>query len=585
MVRNLENSTHGRIVNDPAKQERDYLAQLAGLRERQWPANVPTEARYPLGQKPLTEYLRHWASVVPDKPAIEFYGMTLTYAQLDEQSDRFANVLRGLGISPGDRVAVFMPNCPQFNITYWGIMKTGAVHVPVSPLSKDLELRHELGDARPKVVVCFDALLPLTRPVCEDLGIENIFITSYSELKPENPTMPLPEFFDLPKTEAADGVIDFYAALNGASPKALDYVPDLDDIAALNYTGGTTGLPKGCVHTHRNILHTLGSYSTVVFGEKAGVSDEIHLCFLPQFWIAGENTAVLLPIFEGATTVLLSRWDAVAFMTAVQHYRASLTFMLVDSIDDVLNQSALGNYDLGSLKTTCCVSFIKKINKDYRERWRALTGATIFEAAYGMTETHTCDTFTRGFQEDDLDLGFDPTFVGLPVPGCEIKICEFGSNELKPNGEEGEINIRTPSLLKGYWEKPDLNAKLFSDGWFKTGDLGMFTEDGFLRYLGRRKEMLKVSGMSVFPTELEAIMGRNPAIAACGVVGREDERKGQVPVAFVVLKPGSVETEESLRAWCKQSMSIYKVPEIRLMEALPMTATGKIIKVELEKNL
>lgn len=566
-------------------QEADYLAQLAALRTERWPQGVPMEPGYPHGERPMSEYLRHWASVVPEKPAIEFYGRTMTFADLDEQSDRFANVLHGLGIEPGDRVAVFMPNCPQFNIAYWGIMKAGAVHVPVSPLSKDMELRHELGDASPKAVVCFDQLLPLTRPVCDDFGIEHVFITSYSELRPEDPTMSLPEFFDLPKVEATDGVIDFYAALAGASAEPLDYVPGLDDIAALNYTGGTTGLPKGCIHTHRNILYTMAAFYPIVFGETTDASDSVQLSFLPQFWIAGENTGVLMPIFAGSTMVLLARWDAVAFMESVQHYKVNQCIMLVDSIDDVLNQESLGSYDLTSIDTTPCVSFIKKINKDYRNRWRDVTGATIFETAFGMTETHTCDTYTRGFQDDDFDLSFDPTFVGLPVPGTEIKIADFETGELKPIGEEGEINIRTPSLLKGYWEKPEVNEELFDDGWFKTGDLGTFTKEGFLRYLGRRKEMLKVNGMSVFPTELEAIMGRNPEIAACGVVGREDEQKGQVPVAFIVLKPGSGETEESLRAWCKDSMSVYKVPEIRLMNSLPMTATGKIIKVDLEKSL
>lgn len=563
--------------------EQDYLSTLRDLRSRYWPEGAPTKPHYVHGEKPLAEYLRHWAETIPGKPAIEFYGNTLTFQQLNEQSDRFANVLRDLGIEPGDRVAVFMPNCPQFNVAYWGIMKAGAVHVPVSPLSKDMELRHELGDARPKAVFCFDALLPLTKPVCDDLGIEHVFITSYSELRPGQPTIPLPEFFDAPKVVPTDGVIDFYGALGEASAEPLDYSPGLDDIAALNYTGGTTGLPKGCIHTHRNILYTMASFYPVVFGDTTEASNAVQLSFLPQFWIAGENTGVLMPIFAGSTLVLLARWDAVAFMEAVQHYKVNQCIMLVDSVDDVLNQDTLGNYDLASIDATPCVSFIKKLNKEYRRRWRELTGATMFETAYGMTETHTCDTFTRGLQDDNFDLSFDPTFVGLPVPGTEIKIADFETGELKPLGEEGEINVRTPSLLKGYWDKPDLNATLFNDGWFKTGDLGLITEEGFVRYLGRRKEMLKVNGMSVFPTELEAIMGRNDQIAACGVIGREDELKGQVPVAFVTLKPGSEETEESLRAWCKQSMSSYKVPEIRLMDALPMTATGKIIKVELEK--
>jgi len=563
--------------------EAAYLAELKALWARSWPENTPTEPRYPHGEQPLFEYLRHWARTLPEKPAIEFYGRTFTFAELDDLSDRFARLLRELGIRKGDRVAVFMPNCPQFNIAYWGIMKAGAVHVPVSPLSKDLELRHELGDARPMAVLCFDALLPLVRPVRDDLGIQHVLITSYSELRPKSPTVLLPDLFDLPKTEAGAEEIDFLPALAGMLSGAMDDAPSLDDIAALNYTGGTMGLPKGCVHTHRNILQTMATYMPVVFGELSAASTSVQLSFLPQFWIAGENTGVLAPVFAGATLVLLARWDVLAFMQAVQHYGVNETFMLVDSVDEVLNHPEIDHYNLNSINTTPCVSFIKKLNRDFRRLWRERTGSVLFEAAYGMTETHTCDTFTRGFQKGDFDLSFNPSFVGLPVPGTEIKIADFETGELKPLGEEGEINIRTPSLLKGYWEKPEVNAALFADGWFRTGDLGMLTEEGFLRYLGRRKEMLKVNGMSVFPTEIEAIMGQHPSLAACGVIGRPDKQKGQVPVAFVKLKDGAGDSEESLRQWCRQAMSIYKVPEIRIVESLPMTATGKIIKAELER--
>jgi len=172
------------------------------------------------------------------------------------------------------------------------------------------------------------------------------------------------------------------------------------------------------------------------------------------------------------------------------------------------------------------------------------------------------------------------------VPGAEIKICDFETGQLLPLGSEGEILLRTPTMMKGYWNKPEVNATLFVEGgWYRTGDLGMLTEQGYFRYLGRRKEMLKVNGMSVFPTEVESMLGQHPAVAACGVVGRPDERKGQVPVAFITLKTGYEETEESMRDWCREAMAIFKVPEVRIVERLPMTATGKIRKVELEKTL
>ncbi|SDP72003.1 AMP-binding protein [Desulforhopalus singaporensis] len=566
--------------------EKSYLKKLHDLWKKNWPKNAPNKPHYPKGEKPICEYLTEWARENPDKKAIRFYGYDISYKELDLASNRFANLLINLGIKPGEGVALFMPSCPQFNIAYFGIMKCGAIHVPVSPLSKEMELKHQLGDSKPKVVFCFDALLPVLEPVCQNLGIEHIIATSYSELKQDCSTIQLPDFFKIPKVDLKDGIIDFFPALNEVSDAPPDHTPALDDVAALNYTGGTTGLPKGCVHTHRNLIYTAAAFMLIVFGHTENkASDKIMMTYLPQFWIAGETTGLLFPVFHGATVVMLARWDTVAFMEAVDHYKVNQCIMLVDSIDDVLNHPKLSDYDLHSMELTPCISFIKKLNKDYRNKWEKVTGSTMFETTYGMTETHSCDTFTKGFQDDDFDLSVSPAFVGIPVPGTEIKICDFITGELKPFEEEGEIVVRTPTLLKGYWNMPDSNAELFFNGWFRTGDLGTITKDGFLRYLGRRKEMLKVNGMSVFPTEIEAMLGQNPAIAACGVVGRPDDQKGQVPVAFITLKKGFEETEESLAKWCKNAMAIFKVPEIHIVSQLPMTGTGKVIKNELEKMI
>jgi acyl-CoA synthetase (AMP-forming)/AMP-acid ligase II len=194
-----------------------------------------------------------------------------------------------------------------------------------------------------------------------------------------------------------------------------------------------------------------------------------------------------------------------------------------------------GEFDLKSLEQVRCSSFVKKLNIPYRQRWRELTGTTLIEAAWGMTETHTCDTFTTGLQDDDLDLKSQPIFVGLPVPGTEFKICDFATGALIPLGEEGELCVRSPSNLKGYWMKPQASEAALRDGWLHTGDIGLIDADGFIHFLGRRKEMLKVKGMSVFPAEIEALLGQHPAIVGSGVIGREDAERGQVPVAFVLL--------------------------------------------------
>jgi len=279
----------------------------------------------------------------------------------------------------------------------------------------------------------------------------------------------------------------------------------------------------------------------------------------------------------------LARWDAVGVLAAIDKYKVTITAMPVDGAVELMDHPRFKEFDLGSLDQVRVVSFVKKLNVDYRRRWKDLTGTTLAESAWGMTETHTSNTFTTGFQDDDFDLNSQPIFVGLPVPGAEFKITDFETGELIPLGGEGEVRVRAPSLLKSYWNKPEATAESLVDGWLRTGDIGLIDTDGFLHFLGRRKEMLKVKGMSVFPPEIEALLGQHPAVLGSGVVGREDADKGQVPVAFIQLKPeakGTI-TPEQVQAWCKERMAVYKVPEVRIIDALPMTATGKVKKQEL----
>ena len=561
--------------------EQTYLAQLDQLQQAHWPAGVPRQVHYPLGEQPLCDYLRTWARQQPEAIALDFYGYSLSWAELDHLSDRCAALLVELGVQPGDRVALFMPNCPQLHIAFYGLLKCGAVYAPVSPLSKALELSYQLKDSGARVILCFDQLLPVVRAVREDCALRHVLATSLSELRPAQPSIPVPDLLLAAKV-SGDDFLDFYAALAACTAAAPTHRVQLDDLAALNYTGGTTGLPKGCMHSHRDMLYTCASFVPTAMHLQA---DSVLLNFLPEFWIAGENAGLLFPVFAGCRLVLLARWDVTAFMAAVQHYRVSHCGLLVDSAAEVLDHPQVADYDLRSLRRTGSISFIKKLTRDYRARWRALTGCTLFEFSFGMTETHTCDTFTWGLQDADFDLTSAPTFVGLPVPGTQFKVCDFTTGELLPLGSEGELCLRSPALMHGYWQRPEESAAALREGWLHTGDLGQITTQGFIRYLGRRKEMLKVNGMSVFPSELEALLGQHPALLASAVIGRPDALRGQQPVAFVVLKPGRSEDAETLTAWCREAMASYKVPEIRVVAALPMTATGKVKKNELESLL
>lgn len=563
-------------------QEVDYLAHLAALHRKNWPAGVPREIAYPLGQRPLSEYLRERARLQPDKATIVFYGRALSFGELDALSDRFAALLAARGVVRGDRVAVFMPNCPQFLVAFYGILKLGAVHVPVNPLFKAEEVLYELRDSGAQVMLALDQLMDVARAARAQGALRHLFVTCLADMLPPVPTLPLPAALTAAPIACPDAE-DLLPALARTAPIALP-LPGLDDVAALNYTGGTTGLPKGCVHTQGDMLYTAAATHSVSVGLR---EDDVGIGVNPVFWIAGENALLIQPVFSGITMVMLARWDPVAWMMAVQHYRVSFASLVLDTAVEVMEHPDVEGYDLRSLRSMRVSSFVKKLGLAYRQRWRALTGTTMIEAAWGMTETHTNDTFTRGMQQDDFDLQSRPIFVGLPMPGTELKICDFDTGALLPLGSEGELCCRTPSLLKGYWNKPEANAQTLRGGWLHTGDIAMLDEQGYLHFLGRRKEMLKVRGMSVFPAEIEALLGMHPAVLGSGVVGRVDAHKGEVPVAFIQLDPAQAAglTAEALQDWCRERMATYKVPEIRLVAQLVTSATGKVLKGKLSELL
>ncbi|MFV0475631.1 MAG: AMP-binding protein [Pikeienuella sp.] len=560
-----------------------YVDHVRALVAARWPADLPRTPHYPFGEIPLTEYLREWAKRAPDNIAFDFYGREISFAELDAQSDRFAALLQAEGVGPGDRVGVFLGNCPQFAYAFFGILKAGAVHVPVNPMFKEHELIYEINDSGAEWMLAQDALVPLVKKVAAEAPLRKIWSTGLADLAPATPAFHQPPSV-ASHPEAAEGAEDFLSALDAAPARPKPVKIDLDAVCALNYTGGTTGMPKGCAHTQRDMVYTAAT--TCSMGAPMGPGD-VTVNFHPLFWIAGEDMGLLFPIFSGAKCVLLGRWDPVSWMGAVQSRKATRAGLLVDNAVEVMEHPRVGEFDLRSIESTRVSSFVKKLNTEFRSRWKALTGSVMAEAAWGMTETHTCDTFTTGFQDDDYDLTLQPVFVGLPMPGTDFKICDFETGALKPLGEEGEICVRSPSNLKEYWNKPQATAEALRGGWLHTGDIGVIDDLGFLHFLGRRKEMLKVRGMSVFPAELEAMLGRHPAIIGSGVIGRPDTEKGQVPVAFVRLDPekaGELDAK-AIEAWCGEAMATYKRPEVRIVEELPMTATGKVKKEELAKLL
>jgi len=566
--------------------EQEYLDRLDKLWEKNWPAHLSREPVYPYGEILLTDYLREWAKQTPDKPCLIYYGTGLTFKQLDDLSDRFASFLSAKGLRKGDRVAVFLPNCPQFHIAFYGILKLGCVHVPVNPMFKEHEFLYEINDTSAQIIVTLDHLFPIVEAVKDKTSLQEVVVTRFTDFLPQKPAIPVHPTLLAPGPDCP-GTIDLMSMLAEQDPMYPDVEVSLDDVAALNYTGGTTGMPKGCEHTQRDMIYTAATAVGTGAIETEQTADPVMLGYFPIFWIAGEIGGVIAPVFNGTTLVLLARWDVEAVLTAIDHYQITSMVGVVDNYMEIMEYPDLNKFNLQSLSASTASSFVKKLTVEYRRQWKELTGVTLRESSYGMTETHTVDTFTNGMQTDDMDLKSQPVFCGLPMPGTRLKIVDFETRELVPLGKEGEIVISTPSLMKSYWNKPEETEKALRQGWLHTGDIGMLDEEGYLHFLGRRKEMLKMRGMSIFPSEIETLLGQHPAIAGSGVVGKSDPAKGQVPVAFIKLSPdfeGKV-TEEELSDWCRQNMATYKVPIIKIIDELPLTATGKVKKEELKKEL
>ncbi len=545
-------------------------AHVADLRRRQSatrPAVVPDEVRYPYGERTLPEYVSHWAAVSPDKPAVVCAGETTTYAALDDRVRRAAAGLRALGVSAGDRVAVDLPNSTEFVVTMLAALRLGAVHVPVNPMFTPEELAYELTDSGAAVLVTFPALLPAVRSVRATTPLEHVVVVPLGagQADPDGPG----------GGESAWGDLVAHAPIT-------DCATDLDALAALNYTGGTTGFPKGCQHTQRHMLYTAAAAATSI---GLGAEDEFSaLCYLPIFWIAGEDLGILLPVVLGGTSVLMARWDAGTALRLLAEHRVRTMCGTVENYLEILDRDDLADHDLSALIDPNAVSFVRKMDPEVRRRWRDRVGShsLLREASYGLTETNTLDTSPWGLAEGDRDLLEEPVFCGVPVPGTDIVVVDWETGLPVSVGESGEILVRSPAVTTGYWNNPEATAEQLVDGWLHTGDNGRLDEAGCLHYLGRRKEMIKVKGMSVFPAEIEMALGRHPAVGSVAVVPAAHPDKGEQPVAFVTLVGRGVDAA-TLEAYAAEHLSRYKVPVVVVVDDFPMTTTGKIRKVELEQ--
>ncbi|MFA7667572.1 MAG: AMP-binding protein [Burkholderiaceae bacterium] len=529
----------------------------------------------PAGAQPLHEILRAQARRRPDHPAYLWYGAALSYGELDRCSDAFAARLAALGVRQGEPVALFMQNCPQYVIAHYGIQKLGAVVCPCGPLNKAHELQYQLADLGARVIVAAAPLLPVVDQVRAGTALAHVFVVHYADLLPAAPTIDLPEELarlrEAPR-ELPAGTEDFIAVMRTGAP-APQVTVDLHDTALMTYTSGTTGLPKGAMLSFDNAL-----YKTEVSVALYRVGDDdVMLAIAPLYHIAGMLMGVDMTIHAGATTVLLYRFDPKAVLQAIERHRVSWWYSIAPMNVAAMQVPGARDYDLGSLRLNPVTSFGITFTEALAAQWRGFAvNCASYEAAYGLSETHTMDTIMPA---DAVRWGTH----GQAVPGTTIRIIDPDTGRELPAGEQGEITLRGRGVFKGYWQKPEATAQTLRDGWVHTGDMGRLDADGYLSFMGRFKEMIKVSGYSVFPEEVEAILVRHPAIAQAGVIGVPDADKGEVVKAFIVLEPALAAdarpTEAQVIAWARENMAVYKVPrQVVFRDALPATGAGKMLR-------
>jgi acyl-CoA synthetase (AMP-forming)/AMP-acid ligase II len=531
-----------------------------------WPMWVPKSFEV---EKPASEYIREWATYTPDKPALAFYGKEISYRELNSLIDRAAWGLVELGVKKGDRVAIHMENCPQFVIGYFAAQRAGGVVVPVNPMFKQAELVHELNDAGAGTLIGLDFLFPEVEKALPSTRVRNVILTSLKDYLPEKPLLPLPSEAGEEK-RSFPGTMDLGELISKGEDRPICRVDDLKtDLALLQYTGGTTGIPKGAMISH----HTLSCVSVGTMHWYHHREDDVHLGVTPFFHTMGQQQLMCTPLVSGGRVIVLTRFVPEVVAQAITLYRCTYWVGATTMVIALLNLPDIRKYDFTSFR--CLWSGGAPISVELQKKLKGLAPSAVIGEGYGLSET-----ISQGGAITPLHR-YKPGFLGIPqLNDMRIMDLETGTREMGPL-EEGEITIKGPAVMLGYWNKPEETRQVLRDGWLHTGDIGVMDEEGFIKLMGRKRELIKCSGYSVFPAEVEDLLYRHPAVKETSVIGVSDPYRGETPKAYIILKPEYVGkiSEEEILGWCKENMAAYKRPRfVEFRTELPKSAAGKILK-------
>ena len=557
------------------------------MTEKIWLSSYPEEVPHHIEYEkiPVYQFLTRAYEEVPGKSAIHFMGKEITYKELYESSIKFANYLRSLGVEKGDRVAIMLPNCPQSVIAYYGVLYTGAIVVQTNPLYTERELQYQMQDSGAKVILVMDILYPRVMKIIKQTALENVIVTGIKDYLPFPKNLLYPfiqkkEYGFSVKVEHSGQNHLFTEIMKQASSSPFEVPFDFEeDIALFQYTGGTTGFPKGVMLTHKNLIANTMMCEKWMY--KLVHGEETVLGLLPFFHVYGMTTVLILTVLKQYRMVLIPKFDIEAALKTIEKQKATVFPGAPTMYIGLINHPDIAKYDLSSIKA--CLSGSAPLPVEVQETFEQITGGKLVEG-YGLTETSPVTHATPVWGKRVKGS------IGVPWPDTESVILRINGDEVEilPPGEVGEIAVKGPQVMKGYWNRPEDTAASFVDGWFLTGDLGYMNDEGFFFVVDRKKDMIIAGGYNIYPREVEEVLYEHEAIQECVVAGIPDPYRGETVKAYIVLKEGMTVTAEELNKYCRQNLAAYKVPRFyEFRDQLPKTAVGKILRRQLideEKN-
>lgn len=544
----------------------------------QYPSAIPSTLEYP--KISLTDLLKKTTERYPEQEAILFLGKRMTYRALLHDVYRLANSLQDLGVEKGDRVAIMLPNSPQAVISYYAILLIGAVVVQVNPMYTERELKHQINDSGAERIICLDLFFEQVSQVKKNTSLKEIIVTSMKDYLP----FPKNWFYALKlKKEGIRSVPDrdqiyrFTTLLEKGlkEPVSVD-IDIMDDLALIQYTGGTTGLSKGAMLTHFNLVANVYQVASWFYKAKPGKMRILGV--LPFFHVYGMTTVMNFAVQSAGTMILVPKFEIHHLLKIIHKYHPTLFPGSPTIYVALMSHPRIHKYNLSSIDA--CISGSAPLPIEVQERFESLTKGRLIEG-YGLTETSPVT---------HANLIWDrvkSSTIGLPWPDTDCRIVDLETGEeLSPN-EIGELQVKGPQVMKGYWNRPKETAEVLQDGWLNTGDIAKMDEDGYFYIMDRKKDMIIAGGYNIYPREVEEVLMEHPAILEAAVIGVPDKYRGETVKAYLVCKKGISLKEEEIEQFCRKRLAAYKVPRFyEFRDELPKTTLGKVLRRVLkEENL